>query len=471
MESRALYGREVIYTDVEEITAENVVEVLKKAVEKNQTNVSDIKYLYDYYKGKQPIIDREKTFNDTICNVIVENRANEIVSFKTGYFLSNPLQYIDAGEDKVTNDLELLNGWAMLESKESSDLDLAEWLSICGTGYRLVLDKKERIDDSDSPFEFFVLDPQTTMVVYSSKLGHKPMMGVTFYNLADEDKVVYNVYTQNEFFVIVDDAIAERESHILGGIPIIEYPANKARLGDFEIVIPLLDAINNIQSNRADGVEQFIQAILCLENMQLDEDDELGFMTRLKEVGGLMLPEGSKAYYLTQQLNQGDTQTLKDDLYDSVLYICGMPNRNGGSSTSDTGAAVILRDGWSDAEARAKITENYFKKSERKFLNMLILMANTIGGTNILLPQVDIRFPRRNYTNDSAKVSNFVTMLGNDWIPPQIAYEHSDMFPDPDAAFKQAKEWHEQLEAKQTMSLMTQNTEDDGGEGIPEDEE
>ena len=142
MESRALYGREVIYTDVEEITAENVVDVLKKAVEKNQSNVSDIKYLYDYYKGKQPIIDREKTFNDTICNVIVENRANEIVSFKTGYFLSNPLQYIDAGEDKVTDDLELLNGWAMLESKESSDLDLAEWLSICGTGYRLVLNKE-----------------------------------------------------------------------------------------------------------------------------------------------------------------------------------------------------------------------------------------------------------------------------------------------------------------------------------------
>ena len=296
------------------------------------------------------------------------------------------------------------------------------------------------------------------------------MMGVTFYNLADEDKVVYNVYTKNEFFVIIDDAITERKSHILGGIPIIEYPANKARLGDFEIVIPLLDAINNIQSNRADGVEQFIQAILCLENMQIDEDDELGFMARLKEVGGLMLPEGSKAYYLTQQLNQGDTQTLKDDLYDSVLYICGMPNRNGGSSTSDTGAAVILRDGWSDAEARAKITANYFKKSERKFLNMLIYVANTIGGTNILLPQVDIRFPRRNYTNDSAKVSNFVTMLGNDWIPPQIAYEHSDMFPDPDAAFKQAKEWHEQLEAKQTMSLMTQNTEDDT-EDIPEDEE
>lgn len=466
MESKQLTGRKVIYTDVEEVTAENVVEVLKSANDSNQSNVSDIKYLYDYYKGKQPILDRQKTFNDTINNKIVENRANEIVAFKTGYFLSAPIQYIDMGEDEVTDDLKLINGWADLESKESADLDLAEWLSICGTGFRMVLPKQERLDDSDSPFEIFTLDPQTTFVVYSSKLGHKPMMGVTFFQLADEDKSVYYVYTQSEFFIISDDAIQERQSHALGTVPIIEYPANKARLGDFEIVIPLLDAINNMQSNRADGVEQFIQAILCLENMQLD-DDEAGFMTRLKEVGGLMLPEGSKAYYLTQQLNQGDTQTLKDDLYNAVLYICGMPNRNGGSSTSDTGSAVILRDGWADAEARAKITENYFKKSERKFLNMIILISNTIGGTNIMLPQVGIRFPRRNYTNDSAKVTNLVTMLSNDWIAPQQAFEHSDMFPDPDAAFLEAKKWHDENEAKQAQSLM--NT--DNGSDIPDDSE
>lgn len=466
MESKQLTGRTVIYTDVEEVTAENVVEVLKSANDSNQSNVSDIKYLYDYYKGKQPILDRTKTFNDTINNKIVENRANEIVAFKTGYFLSAPIQYIDMGEDEVTDDLKLINGWADLESKESADLDLAEWLSICGTGFRMVLPKQERLDDSDSPFEIFTLDPQTTFVVYSSKLGHKPMMGVTFFQLADEDKSVYYVYTQSEFFVISDDAIQERQSHALGMVPIIEYPANKARLGDFEIVIPLLDAINNMQSNRADGVEQFIQAILCLENIQLD-GDEAGFMTRLKEVGGLMLPEGAKAYYLTQQLNQGDTQTLKDDLYNAVLYICGMPNRNGGSSTSDTGSAVILRDGWADAEARAKITENYFKKSERKFLNMIILISNTIGGTNIMLPQVGIRFPRRNYTNDSAKVTNLVTMLANDWIAPQQAFEHSDMFPDPDAAFLEAKKWHDENEAKQAQSLM--NT--DNGSDIPDDSE
>ncbi len=458
---RELHGRKVIYTDAEEISADNVIDVLKTADDNNASNVSDIKYLYDYYKGDQPILDRVKDFNDHVLNTIVENHANEIVSFKTGYFLSAPIQYIDAGEDEITDDLKELNSWLGMESKEDSDLQIAEWFSICGTAFRIVLPKVERIDDTDSPFEFFTLDPRTTFVVYSSALGHKPMMGVTYVQLADEDKKVYYVYTQNEFFIIKDDKIESREAHSMGVVPIVEYPANNARMGDFEVVIGLLDAINNVQSDRADGVEQFIQSILCLENMQIDTDSEESFMTRLKEVGGMFIPEGGKAYYLNQQLNQGDTQTLKDDLYEAVLYICGMPNRNGGTSTSDTGSAVLLRDGWSAAEARAKNTEICFKKSERKFLNILLFIANTMGGTNLGLNQVDIRFPRRNYTNDSAKVTNLVTMLSNDWIAPQAAYEHSDMFPDPDAAFAEAKAWHDSQEKKNAQSLMEVPTEED----------
>lgn len=454
-DTRELHGRKVIYADVDEVDAQNVVSVLEKAVEKNDQNVSDIKYLYDYYKGKQPILDRTKDFNENICNKVVENRANEIVSFKTGYFLSAPIQYIDAGEDEVSEDLKTLNTWLRLESKADSDLQLAEWFSICGTAFRLILPKAETVFEGESPFEFFTLDPRTSFVVYSSKLGHKPLMGVTYTVSADnEDEKTYNVYTKDAFYVIFDGKIIDQNSHTLGAVPIIEYPANSARMGDFEVVISLLDAINNVQSDRADGIEQFIQSILCLENMQLDSEEEDTFMTRVREVGGLLIPEGGKAYYLSQQLNQGDSQTLKNDLYDAVLTICGMPNRNGGSSTSDTGSAVLLRDGWSAAEARAKNTETCFEKSERQFLNFVLSYANTLGGTNLEITQVDIRFPRRNYTNDSAKVTNLVTMLSNDWIAPQQAFEHSDMFPDPDAAYMEAKKWHDEQEQKQSKSLM-----------------
>ena len=67
-------------------------------------------------------------------------------------------------------------------------------------------------------------------------------------------------------------AIIRSEPQILG-IPIIEYPANKARLGAFEIVLPLLDAINTVESNRLDGVEQFVQALMLFHNVDINTED------------------------------------------------------------------------------------------------------------------------------------------------------------------------------------------------------
>lgn len=70
-------------------------------------------------------------------------------------------------------------------------------------------------------------------------------------------------------------------------------------------------------------------------------------------------------------------------MYQTVLTICGMPNRNGGSSTSDTGSAVIMRDGWSAAEARAKDSELMFKKSERTFLKLILNICKTLKGIDL----------------------------------------------------------------------------------------
>ena len=80
-----LYGRKTIYTRVERITRENVTQVMQKANSAFLSNQRQIQYLYNYYKGKQPVLQRIKEIRPEICNKIVENRALEIVSFKTVY--------------------------------------------------------------------------------------------------------------------------------------------------------------------------------------------------------------------------------------------------------------------------------------------------------------------------------------------------------------------------------------------------
>lgn len=460
MEKRALYGREIIYTDFEKITPENVLQVLNKAMVVHSRNRADIQYLYDYYKGKQPILDRTKEYRQDICNRIIENRANEIVSFKVGYLMGEPVQYVSrstGGEDS-TDALNLLNDFVFAEDKAVKDKELADWFTICGTAYRMILpDPKGEVDES--PFEIYTLDPRNAFVVYYSGLGNKPVMGVK-YVVHDDGEVIYSIYTDKYYFEVVQPgtqnpstyaqkAIVKTEGHIFGDVPIIEYPANAARLGAFEIVLPLLDALNNVSSNRLDGVEQFIQSLLILKGVDIDSDE----YNALRENGGLKVPVEGDAYYLTQELNQTQTQTLVDYMYQTILVICGMPNRNGGSSTSDTGSAVIMRDGWSDAEARAKDTELMFKLSEKRFLRIAIRIANTLRDMKLKLSAIEIRFTRRNYENIQTKAQVLTTLLANDKIHPLLAFAHCGLFCDPNLAYTQSKAYYEEQQKKALAEL------------------
>ena len=434
-ETRTMYGRSVIYTDLDEITDNNLVEMLNKALSVHMKNRSDIQYLYDYYKGKQPILCRKKEIRPDINNKIVENRANEIVSFKVGYLMGEPVQYVNRGNDDVSDAINTLNEFVFAEDKAAKDKELADWFTICGTAYRMILPDRQGEED-ESPFEIYTLDPRYSFVVYHSGLGNKPMLGVKTVVLEDGTEI-HSVYTDNMYYEVKNSRIVKHEAHSLGCIPIIEYPANSARLGAFEIVLPLLDAINEVSSNRLDGVEQFIQALLVFKGVDIEADQ---FET-LKENGGIKLPPDGDAYYLTQELNQTQTQTLVDYLYQTVLTICGMPNRNGGSSTSDTGSAVIMRDGWSAAEARAKDTELMFKQSEKKFLKIAIEIANTLRDMKLKLSSVEIRFTRRNYENIQEKSQVLTTMLSNDKIHPRLAFEHSGLFIDPELAYTMSMEY------------------------------
>lgn len=433
--TETLYGRRVIYTDCSEITEKNLLSVLDKALSTHGKNRGEIQYLYDYYKGKQPIRNRTKEIRPEINNKIVVNRANEIVSFKVSYLMGEPVQYVSRSKDDISENLNRLNEYVFAEDKAAKDTELAKWFTICGTAYRMVLPDKPKEED-ESPFEIFTLDPRYSFVVYHSGLGNKPMMGVKTVLLEDNTEL-HSIYTKNMYFEVKDGVITKKEKHSLGTIPIIEYPANPERLGAFEIVIGLLDAINETASNRLDGVEQFIQALLILKGVDIDSDE---FKT-LKENGGLKVPLEGDAYYLIQELNQTQTQTLVDDMYDTVLTICGMPNRNGGSSTSDTGSAVIMRDGWTNAESRAKDTETMFKMSEKQFLRIAIQFANTLRNMDLKLSAIDIRFTRRNYENIQVKSQVLTTMLNNDKIHPRLAFAHSGLFVDPELAYTQSVEY------------------------------
>lgn len=441
------YGRRKIYTDAAVITAENVADEVSRAYAVHCINQAEVQKLWDYYRGKTAVLLKEKEIRPEINHRINENRCFEVVGFHKGYVFGEPIQYVRREtsnsaeqDDVIAADINALNGYMADANKAANDASLAEWLYVAGTSYRLALPNARWSADSDeAPFEVHTLDPRNTFVVYSNAIGERPMMSV---NIVEHERgrKEFFVYTEDSSFTIEEFGKVAEKKHTLGMIPIIEYPADNARLGVFEIALPLMDALDELQSNRMDDLVQFVNSFLAVFGATVDEET----YQKVNELKMLCVPDGADAKYLSANLSQADVQTLKDDLYQSILTICGVPNRNGGSSTSDTGTAVIYRDGYATADARARATELMFKSSEKNFLRLILRILRDTVGTRLRLTDIEPHFTRRNYENITAKSQVLISMLNNPKIHPELAFAYSGMFVDPESAYLQSAAYYEE---------------------------
>ena len=81
-------GRIKIYTDVKKITANNVIDVLSRAMIKHEQNRTQIRYLINFEKGDQSLM-REKKVRKDIDIKSISNLAHQITEFWLGYFWWN----------------------------------------------------------------------------------------------------------------------------------------------------------------------------------------------------------------------------------------------------------------------------------------------------------------------------------------------------------------------------------------------
>ena len=459
------YGRREILTDATEITTENVIAEVRAAFAVHSANRSEIDKLYKHYKGETAILGKTRETRPEINHKINENHAYEIVSFHKGYVFGEPIKYVrrensfsEVADDVIAADINALNGHMANAGKKSCDQALGEWILIAGIGNRMALPNPLWTADGDeAPFKLYALDPRGSFVVKSSGVERTPVFAV-YYVKRRDGRTVFNVYTRNMFYKFVDGISGLfSQPHALGMIPIVEYPADTARLGVFEIVMPLLDALNELQSNRMDDIVQFINSFLAILGAELDEDT----YNKLNDWKTLCLPENADAKYLSTALNQADIQTLKDDFYQAILTICGVPNRNGGSG-GDNGVAVIYRDGYATAESRAKATETAFEEPEREMLKLVLRIMRDTVGTNLKMSDIEPHFTRKNYENIAAKSQVLIAMLNNPKIHPELAFQYCGMFSDPASAYLQSKAYYdEQMKKWDPVNVGDDENEDD----------
>ena len=476
-EPKNLHGRRQIFTDQAIITRDNVIEVLSKALEVHWKNREEIIYLEKYLRGKQPILARVKKVNGEINNKIVVNIANEIVTFKTSEFAGEPIQYKSRASDNddVPEKVADINNMMLSEGKQTKDIELAHDMFTCGVGYRLVLhDRGRRTEDylDEAPFEFYIPEPRNTFVVRLNDVTRKPVMGVTYvYQDNMTNDILYTVYTENVTFTIRGGMVNAFEivnevRHNFGMVSLIEYPCNPLRMGAFEVVLPILDAINLTQSNRLDGIEQFIQAIMVFEGVDITREQFL----ELKDLGALKLPPAmdgrtGRVYYLNEQLDQAQTQTLVDDMYQTVLQIVGMPSQgNANTSDSSNNGATIMKNGWWHAEARSLETQGMWKMSETEFLKIVLkICADTNTMTGLKISDIEPVFWRQSYEDLLVKTQSFAT-LRSAGMPSIQAFMYSHLSKDPESDALQYDAYQEELAAQ--LDAMTAAGSVSGGGGV-----
>ena len=232
-------------------------------------------------------------------------------------------------------------------------------------------------------------------------------------------------------------------------------------MGAFETVITVLNAINQLESDAVDSVQDFVNGFDVFKNCTIENGDYEQLALGGKAVLIKTITQGMEAdvYRVSSELNQAGVQQRIDNMTDEYLTICGMPNRNGGSSTSDTGQAVIFRDGWSEAESRAKDSEKFFVRSERRFLRVVlnICAAQTDDGMslgNLDLKDIGVNFARKSLNNLQSRFQCLMEGLNSNKIHPELLFNaFGDVFGDKATAYQMSMQYQEEVERKQEEQL------------------
>lgn len=468
------------YNGSSEDILQRIVKYLPSVLRLHNENRAEIDYLYNYYKGVQPILNKKKIVRPEINNIVEENHAYEIVEFKKSYIYGSPIQYVQKNEediDKLGTEISKLNRYIEATNKSSEDKQIAEWQYICGTAYRFCEVNDEK-DEDNIPFTISSPDPRRTFVVYSGDIEEKPLFSgyISYANPISDGAMVdsnvsypytnrtIDVYTDDfmcKFTGIIPELYADEEFEVqkqkvldstldyypfpIKGNRIIEYPLNNSRLGLIELVMSSLNAINQVKSDDIDGIDQFVQSLIVFINQEIDVD----LFKRLIKEGAIEVfsqdpSKPADVKMLTNQLIHSETKIVIDDLYDSVLTICGVPRLNDAPSSGSTGQAQLIGSGWSMADERANQDELAFKKSERVFLKLLIDICKadkTSEITNLKSSDIEIKFSRNKNDNLLVKTQGLMNMKDSQ-VSPDIAFATCGLFSDSNEVYMKSKDYY-----------------------------
>lgn len=244
--------------------------------------------------------------DDKVKNCINRNFEADIIDTKIGYMLGIPINYQVPGtsrfEDKLTE-------WNKSQRVADKDAELGKNASITGMAPRLMyVDRKGDVQLRNVPHD--------EVIIIARDDAFAPDYALRTYQVprVENNGVVYKQYVEVYDRSMIHEYIQEGAGwelaelkgkpnpypHMFDGCPLFALQNNEEFKGDFEKVIPAIDAYNRTLSDASDEIEQYRLAYMVLKGMGADPET----MEEMKANGIIELyDENQDVKYLTKDIN------------------------------------------------------------------------------------------------------------------------------------------------------------------------
>ena len=221
-------------------------EDLAKFIRKNDDLVTrKYKPLRDAYEGKYKIFFQPKKPAWKPDNRLAVNFASYVVSCFSGYTMGIPPQIIsdDSGTaERVT----AYNDAAGIIEQLTTAFDS---MLIYGRSYLMLY------EDEAGDIGIAATDPEESFIVYDDGIRQRPLYFVRTYYDIDRKGIDFT----------------DEERHGFAGVPAVELSTGIIRKGIFADVLNLIDAFNNVLSDKANDINAFADAYLKVLGADIDE--------------------------------------------------------------------------------------------------------------------------------------------------------------------------------------------------------
>lgn len=408
---------ETIYTtdlQPEEITSQIIATFIQRHATRDS---SHLKLLYEYYIGKQAILDRTKDDDKLANERLVINHASYIADFTSGYFLGTPVTYSDPGDKSDPPKIQPILDVLKKADSATQDSDLALDGAIFGRSYEYIY---MSTDERPTP-KLARVSPLNAFVVYDDTVEQNPVFGVFYYPTftPSGEPIGFKgtVCNSAETWDIVLDlgyTIKNESEHVIhpfGKVPLDEIYNDGQRFGDFERVLTLIDAYNLLQSDRVNDKEQFVEALLVIKGQILGDtaDEENAAYEAIKEKRVMMLDHEADAAFLTRQFDESSVEVLKNSIVTDIHKISCVPDMSDQQFAGNV-SGVAMKYKLLGLEQRTKTKQRFFTEGLRYRLECIANALTVQGAAAFDLENVEITFTRSLPPNEQ-ELAQAVTML------------------------------------------------------------